>query len=172
MGALLVIGYAGTVYELVAIRAYPFLAPNIIFVPQIALHPDLDAELASAYSWAGSHLPRDAILQHNPVAAPRVLDFGLYGRNRVAVADSEATLYGASKAEVGARLAAIGPIFTTPLAAAQVRARAATQGIDVLVVSAADPIWSDGRGWVWSAPAVFASPRVRLIATRDLEPER
>jgi hypothetical protein len=90
----------------------------------------------------------------------------------VAVADSEATLYGASKMEVSARLADIGPIFTTPLPAAQVRERAAAQGIDVLVVSSADPAWSDGRGWVWSTPAVFASPRVRLIATRDLGPER
>jgi hypothetical protein len=171
MGALLVIGYVGNLYEFVSIRAYPILAPNIVLGPRIAIHPELDAELASAYGWADSHVPRNAILQHNPVAAPRVLDFGLYGRNRVAVADSEATLYGASKAEVDARLAAIGPIFTRPLAAAQVRARAAAEGIDVLVVSSADPIWSDRRGWVWSAPVLFASPHVRLIATRALDPE-
>jgi hypothetical protein len=172
MGALLMIGYAGTAYQLVSIRAYPLLAPNTVLVPQIALHPELDAELASAYGWANSNLPRDAVLQHNPVAAPRVLDFGLYGRNRVAVADAEATLYGASKAEVVARLAAIGPIFTTSLAVAQVQARAAAQGIDFLVVSSADPIWSAAGGWVWSAPVLFASPRVRLIAIRDLGPER
>jgi hypothetical protein len=172
MGALLMIGYAGTVYELIIIRAYPFLAPNVVFVPKIALHPELDAELASAYGWANRNVPRDAVLQHNPVAAPRVLDFGLYGRNRVAVADSEATLYGASKAEVDARLAAIGPIFTTPLAVAQVQARAAAGGIDVLVVSSADPIWSDASDWVWSTPVLFASPHVRLIATRNLAPER
>jgi len=172
MGALLLIGYAGTAYELFSMRAYPFLAPNVILIPENALHPELDAELASAYGWANTHVPRSAVLQHNPVAAPRVLDFGLYGRNRVAVADKDATLYGASKVEVDARLAAIGPIFTAPLTAAQVRARAAAAGIDVLVVSAADPTWPDAHGWVWSAPVVFASPHVRLIATRDLAPER
>lgn len=171
MGVLLVIGYAGNAYGLVSSRAYPFLAPNVVLTPDIALHPELDAELASAYGWANSHVARNAVLQHNPVAAPRVLDFGLYGRNRVAVADSEATLYGASKAEVDARIAAIGPIFTAPLTAAQVRARAAAAGIDVLVVSSADPVWSDAQGWVWSAPVLFASPHVRLIATRDLGPE-
>ena len=102
-----------------------------------------------------------------------VLDFGLYGRNRVAVADSEAALYGASKSKVDARLTGMAPIFTAPLAAAQVRARAAAEGIDVLVVSSADPIWSDVHGWVWSAPVLFASPHVpELIATRDLGPER
>jgi len=172
MGALLLIGYAGNAYELASMRAYPFLAPNVTLVPETVLHPELDAELTSAYGWANSHVPRSAILQHNPVAAPRVLDFGLYGRNRVAVADSEAALYGASKSEVDARLAAIAPIFTAPSAAAQVRARAAAEGIDVLVVSSADPIWSDVHGWVWSAPVLFASPHVRLIATRDLGPER
>ncbi len=171
MGALLLIGYAGSAYELFSMRAYPFLAPNVILIPENALHPELDAELASAYRWANTHVPRSAVLQHNPVAAPRVLDFGLYGRNRVAVADKDATLYGASKPEVDARLAAIGPIFMAPLTAAQVRARAATEGIDVLVVSAADPVWSDAHGWVWTAPVLFASPHVRLIATRDLGQE-
>ncbi len=168
MGVLLLIGYAGNAYELFSTRAYPFLAPNVVLVPQNALHPELDAELASAYRWANTHVPRSAILQHNPVAAARVLDFGLYGRNRVAVADEEAMLYGASKPEVDARLAAIGPIFTAPLTAAQAQARAAAYGIAVLVVAAADPVWSDAHGWVWTAPVLFASPHVRLIATRDL----
>lgn len=170
MGILLMIGYAGNVYESVSVRAYPFLVPNVIYIPHVALNPEVDDALASAYSWADSHVPRVDILQHNPVSDRRVLDFGLYGRNRVAVADSEATLYGASKAEVDARLAAIAPIFTTKLTAAAVRNRALAYGIDVLVVSSADPAWSDQRDWVWSTPALFASPHVRLIATRDLAP--
>jgi hypothetical protein len=172
MGALLLIGYAGNIYQLVMVRAYPLLAPNLIFVPSVVSNPEVDDELASAYGWVNAHVPRDAVLQHNPVSNLRVLDFGLYGRNRVAVADSEARLYGASQAEVDTRLAAIGSIFTTPLAAAEVRSRALAQGVDVLVVSSIDPVWSDRRDWVWSAPALFASPHVRLIATRDLAPER
>jgi hypothetical protein len=171
MGALLLIGYAGIVYQLVMVRAYPFFA-SVLFVPFFVIDPVVDSELASAYGWANAHIPRNAILQHNPVSDERVLDFGLYGRNRVAVADSYANLYGASKTEVDARLAAIAPIFTTQLPAPEVRTRALAQGIDVLVVSAADPVWSDQRDWVWSTPALFASPRVRLIATRDLAGER
>ena len=172
MGALLVIGYAGNAYELVSVRAYPLLAPNVVFVPHVVLDPELDNAEASAYGWANANVPRDAVLQHNPVSDQRVLNFALYGRNRVAVADSEATLYGASRAEVDARLAAIGPIFTAPLSAAEVRARASAYAIDVLVVSSIDPVWSDRRDWVWSTPALFASPHVRLIATRDLASER
>ena len=170
MGILLVIGYAGSIYALIGARVYPFLAPNVAFVPEIALNPEVDDELASAYTWANTHVARDAILQHDPVSDKRVVDFGLYGRNRVAVADSEAVLYGAARADVSARLAAIGPIFTRRLSAAEVRSRAFDYGIDVLVVSSADPVWSDRRDWVWSTPVLFASPRVRLIATRDLDP--
>ncbi len=170
MGIVLVIGYADTAYALIGARIYPFLAPNVAFAPPVAQNPEVDDELASAYSWANTHVARDAILQHNPVSDKRVVDFGLYGRNRVAVADSEATLYGAASADVSARLATIGPIFTTELSAAEVRSRAFAYGIDVLVVSSADPVWSDRRDWLWSTPVLFSSPRVRLIATRALKP--
>jgi hypothetical protein len=170
MGIVLVIGYADTCYALISARIYPFLAPDVVLVPPVAQNPDVDDALAAAYTWANTHVSRDAVFQHNPVSDRRVVDFGLYGRNRVAVADRDATLYGASSADVSARVAAIGPIFTTPLSAAEVRSRAFAYGIDVLVVSSADPVWADHRDWVWSRPVLFSSPRVRLIATRALEP--
>ena len=90
MGIVLVIGYADTAYALIGARVYPFLAPNVAFVPPVAQNPEVDDGLAAAYTWANAHVARDAILWHNPVSDKRVVDFGLYGRNRVAVADSEA----------------------------------------------------------------------------------
>jgi hypothetical protein len=172
VGALLMIGYAGNAYQLVAVRAYPLLVPNPMLAPDRRWgNPDIDDEIASAYQWANTHVSRDAVLQHNPVSDARVLAFGLYGRNRTAVADKVAMMYGAPRTEVAARLAALGPIFTASESAAEARARAVANGIDVLVVSSTDPVWSDRTGWVWSSPALFASPHVRLIATRDLSPE-
>jgi hypothetical protein len=112
------------------------------------------------------------VLQHNPVGDLRVLAFGLYGRNRTAVADRVATIYGAPRTEVAARLEAIAPIFTAAHSEAEARARAVANGIDVLVVSSSDPMWSDRDCWIWSSPVLFALPHVRLIATRDLSPER
>jgi len=169
VGALLMIGYAGIAYELVAVRAYPLLVPNLLLVGWG--NPDIDDEIASAYGWANIHVSRDAVLQHNPVGDRRVLAFGLYGRNRTGVADKVATIYGAPWTEVDARIAALAPIFTAAQPAAEVRARAIANGIDVLVVSSTDPVWSDRDGWVWSSPVLFALPHVRLIATRDLAPE-
>ena len=95
MGIVLVIGYADTCYALISARIYPFLAPDVVIVP-----PSLRTR-TSTTNWrlptprANTHVSRDAILQHNPVSDKRVVDFGLYGRNRV-VADRDATLYGAS----------------------------------------------------------------------------
>src|SRR5262249_26624501 len=127
--------------------------------------------IESAYRWANVHVSRDAVLQHNPIGDRRALAFGLYGRNRTAVADRFAMIYGAPPSEVDARLAAIAPIFTESQTAAAAPAPAAANGIDVLVLSSTDPVWSDRNGWVWSSPVLFALPHVRLIATRDLAPE-
>jgi hypothetical protein len=168
VGALLMIGYAGNAYELLAVRAYPLLTPN---AGVAGVNPDIDGELASAYGWANLHVSRDAVLQHNPVGDHRALAFGLYGRNRTAVADATAMIYGAPRTEVDARLATLAPIFTASQSAAEARARAAAHGIDVLVVSSTDPVWSDRDCWVWSSPVLFGSPHVRLIATRDLASE-
>jgi len=172
VGALLMIGYAGNAYELVAVRAYPLLVPNPMVAPdRVWGHPDIDDEIASAYQWANIHVSRDAVLQQNPVGDARVLAFGLYGRNRTAVADKVAMIYGTPRSEVDARLAALAPIFTASQSAAEVRARAAANGIDVLVMSSSDPVWSDRDCWIWSSPVLFALPHVRLIATRDLSSE-
>jgi hypothetical protein len=172
-GAVLMIGYAGNFYELVAVRAYPLLVPNpMLAASRNWVNPDIDDEIASAYRWANDHVPRDAVLQHNPVGHARVLAFGLYGRNRTAVADVGAMIFGAPPSEVDARLDALGPIFTASQSAAEARARALANGVDVLVVASSDPVWSDRDCWVWSSPALFALPHVRLIATRDLSPER
>ena len=172
VGAVLMIGYGGNAYELVAVRAYWLLVPNPLLRPDLGWgNPDIDVEIASAYRWANSHVSRDAVLQHNPVGDARALAFGLYGRNRTAVADKVAMIYGATRTEVEARLAALAPIFTASESAAEARARALANGIDVLVISSSDPVWSDRNGWVWSSPVLFALPHVRLIATRDLSPE-
>lgn len=168
MGVLLVLGLLSNTYELVAARAYPLAAPRSIFRLAGSVTAETDHDLRIAYDWANAHVPREAVLQHDPVRDRRVYDFGLYSLNRVAVADREAELFGASKAEVERRLAAIGPIFSSPLPAETVQAIARDNMIDVLVVTADDTVWSSANTWVQTAKALLALPRVRLIAVRDL----
>ena len=97
--------------------------------------PRTDLALRQAYTWANANLPPRAPLQHNPAATPRVLDFGLYGRNPVMVADYEAGLFGATTKEVRGRAFFFGQIFA--------RARPlADAGAVHLVVTDRDPLWA------------------------------
>ncbi|WP_342110355.1 hypothetical protein [Methylobacterium sp. SI9] len=166
LGALLILGYASTLYGFVGMRAYP-AADH----PQFAIlnrRPDIDRSLRAAYAWAGTHLPRNLVLQAAPVTR-RVFDFGLYGLQPVAVADREARLFGAGPEAVAARLAVVTPIFDSTLRAAEVRRRATEAGIGALVVTAADKPWGEPESWIWRTRAAYADPRVRILRVEDLD---
>jgi hypothetical protein len=170
--ATVILGYVGNLYSLFSIRASPFLGAEGVIFADYQQHPEIDFQLRRAYAWLDSHEPSSAVVQHNPVSGKRIFDFGLYGRNRVAVADSDANLFGASRLDVRERIDDLAPIFAMSLPLAQVKARADAERIDILVVSAADPVWDDRSSWVWSTPAIYASDSVRLIAVRDIGEDR
>ncbi|MEE7503585.1 hypothetical protein [Methylobacterium mesophilicum] len=165
LGPLLALGYATTLYGFVGMRAYP--ASDRPAFARLAGHPDIDRSLRAAYTWAGTHLPRDLVMQQSPVPR-RVFDFGLYGLQPTGVADAEARLFGAPPEAVAARLADVAPIFRDILDGAAVRRRAAAAGIGALVITAQDAPWSSPDSWVWRSPAVYADPRVRILRVEDL----
>ncbi len=166
LGALLLLGYATTLYGFAGMRAYPAAGhPGFAFLNG---RPDIDRALRAAYAWAGTHLPRDLVLQASPIPA-RVFDFGLYGGQPVAVADHEARLFGAAPEAVAARLAAVSPIFGATLTGAEVRRRAAEAGIGALVVTAADAAWNAPDSWIRRTRPAFAAPSVRILRVEDID---
>jgi hypothetical protein len=171
IGVLALLGYLGNLYNLASIRAHPLLGPELALFDPMFDRPALDHQLRRAYSWANAQLPADAVVQHNPAIARHIYDFGLYGRNRVAVADADAVVYGAAKADVDARLAIIGSIFTALLDPDAVRTRATGESIDVFVVSDADPVWADRTSWVWTTKPIYADSRVRLLHVANIGQE-
>ena len=166
LAPLLLLGYATTLYGFVGMRAYPaFGRPAFAFLNG---RPDIDRALRAAYAWAGTHLPPDLVLQASPLPR-RVFDFGLYGRQPVAVADAEARLFGAPPDAVAGRLAVVGPIFGAGLNAASVRRRAVEAGIGALIVTAQDAAWNSPDSWVWQSRVAYASPNVRILRVEDLD---
>ncbi|SEG24333.1 hypothetical protein SAMN04488144_11210 [Methylobacterium sp. 190mf] len=165
LAALLILGYATTLYGFVGMRAYP--ASDRPAFARLAGRPDIDRALRAAYAWAGTHLPRDLVLQQSPVPH-RVFDFGLYGLQPTGVADAEARLFGAPPDAVASRLADVAPVFRDRLDGAEVRRRAEAAGIGALVVTAQDAPWSSPDSWVWRSPAVYADPLVRILRVQDL----
>ena len=166
LAALLLAGYGTSLYGLIEARAYPTSGSRSVAF--LNTRADIDRELRGAYRWAGAHLPADLVLQQDPTAR-RVFDFGLYGRQQVAVADQDAKLFGAPEADVAARLTAVGPIFRETLSAPELRRRAAEAGIGALVVTAQDAAWADPGSWVWRAKAAYAGPLVRIVRVEDLD---
>jgi hypothetical protein len=57
-----------------------------------------------------------------------------------------------------------GPISGGALSASQARDQCARLGVDDLVATRWDAVWSDPRGWVWTLPAVADAGEVRVLA--------
>ena len=168
--AFMAVGWMTVLYTAISMRAYPFITVNHS-ARFIAGDPATERGLRVAYGWVTANLSQAAVLQQNPIPR-RAFAFGVYGRNPVGVADAFGSLYGADPQAVSARINALGPIFETDLPASEVRRRAAAAGIDDLVVTAADPVWSQPDAFVWREKPIFASPRVRIIPVVTLDATR
>jgi hypothetical protein len=163
---LLLIGYLTTAYALFGLRFYSVLKTPCS-IRCSAADPAIHRELRDAYAWLGRHTPPSEVVQQRP-GPYRVFDFGLYGRNRVGVADSQATLFGASGTAVKGRIAVLSPIFTTPMPATEAAVRARSQGVDILIAKATDPAWAARGSWVWATAPIYSGPMVRVITVRSL----
>jgi hypothetical protein len=167
LAATLLVGYVTTAYLLFSVRAYEVLPlkPKLRY---IASGGETERSLREAYGWANRNLPKHAVLQHDP-ARPRSFAFGLYSRHQVSLSDGFASLYGADTDAVETRMRALIPMFQTILPTAEIRATAAANGIDDLVVTIDDPIWAQPGSFVWRATPVYASDRVRIIPVAALK---
>jgi hypothetical protein len=164
---LILLGYITTLYGLFGLRFYGVLTTPCS-IRCSAADPAIHRQLRDAYGWLGRHTAPSVVVQQRP-GPYRTFDFGLYGRNRVGVADNQATIFGVSKSAVKTRIAALSPIFTTPMPAAEAGARARSQGVDILIAKATDPAWAARTSWVWAAPPIYVAPMVRVVTVRDLE---
>jgi len=161
----LVLGYAGVVYDLVALRAFHPL--GLRGEPGMLRNSQIDRELRGAYAWLTANTDRHLVVQHNP-DAERALGYGLYGRARVGVSDRHnARLFGAPGADVAQRLAQVIPVFAIPMPAAEARRRLTRNRVDTVVVTASDPVWRDQTSWVWTVPALYATAHVRVLSVRE-----
>lgn len=162
--AALALGMIAVVWDLTGIR----LIRPYYFLTFVNQDPALDYDLRGTYAWIDRNVPRGTIVQHNPSAQPRALDFGLYNDRRVAVADSEARLFGADQRAVEARLGLLRPIFRQAMPPAELVRRASAAGAGGLLLTGADPLWRAAggppRGWHCD----YRSPHscVMLLGTR------
>lgn len=140
--AAIALGLSATAYDLIGLRFIrtPYFTTAMSYINR---HPENDDALRHAYTALDRTIPHDAIVQHNPGSAERVFDFGLYGHNRVAVADEQAQLFGADKALIDARIARLMPLFTHTIPFVDVRRIARENSVDYLLITSLDPVWKN-----------------------------
>ncbi|WP_374526221.1 hypothetical protein [Sphingopyxis sp.] len=160
--AALIIGVAGNAWDIAGLRA-KFPDPGATMPDPVNRHPEGDMAQRRAYDWANAHLPHRAILQHNPAQLYRIFDFGLYSRNRVALADGAANLFGVSAAMAQVRLDAIRPVFERPLAPSQISRIARANHIDYLIFVDVDPVWQRAGGPPPALSCLYRNARACIV---------
>ena len=96
-----------------------------------------------------------------------VKDLGL--RSKKALEEGNAILFGPSPGAVRQRLDDMIPVFARAQPSGDVRRVLSRNGVDAVLVTAADPVWQASAGWVFATPAVYATDRIRVLNVNDLK---
>lgn len=151
---LLVVGLAGTGFQILMLRVYVPLhvsakMPGFVGLPEAAF------AARSAFESASPKIPDKATVQSNlidPQSYFYVADM-LYS-DRAMVADAAVdcgSVFGGDPAACGTIQHAVREIFSRPaISAAEAVARCRAVGVDFLAVGSKDPAWDDKAGWVWT----------------------
>jgi hypothetical protein len=166
----LVLGVIGTLYQALMMR---------FLVPLVAVHdPETgnlshDAYISSiGYAELDVSVPRDAIVQFNPVARKSPL----WGSVDLVGIDHQTAIIGDQQgcgSELGGdpsgcpvMAAAIDPLFNGPATVTQARTTCRQYGIQYLVARIYDPAWNDKNGWVWTLSPVVSDEEFRALDCR------
>ncbi len=166
---LLMLGLAANIWDIVGLRVIrePYVRARGL---AINTAPATDLAERQAYEWAADHLDGNAIVQHNAGIRHRIFNFGLYGHNRPAVADTEANLFGAPRQDVTKRLNALQPIFDRPLPMPDLLARARQQDVDFLLFSDLDPVWKMQGSLPFDQVCAYRNNHVCILPTKVSTP--
>ena len=168
---LLILGAAGTVYDVAILRLYPLLADRgtVATVPWMAPDRQLGKRnyaAREAYEWAARSTAPAAIVQFNPHVAVQDTSAFLYSnRPMLAGADDCDTGFGGDPALCPALISQLDQIHPRAggTAAQSIDGVCGALPIDILVAKDTDPAWADRRSWVWTEKPVFANAYVRMF---------
>jgi hypothetical protein len=172
--ALLVLGAAGTVYDLGILRLYPILADAGLVAKVGWMAPDrqLGARNYSArqaYEWIAHATPPGAVIQFDPHVSLQDTSAMLYASRQIAAADPSCfAVFGGDPSlcpPLVARLAPLYPAAGEP-AAAGMDAACQSLPVDILIAKDTDAVWADPHSWVWTGRPIFANRFYRAFRCR------
>jgi hypothetical protein len=167
----IVLGAAGSVYDLAINRFFAVLSDDGIIPPFYWMSPDRQfgqRTYASryAYEWARMVTPAGAAIQFNPNVVSQDTPAMLYSDRRFVAADLTCgTAFGGDP-----KLCA--PVVSRLLDFYSVQAKPDSQSIadvcrnipaDLMIAKDADPVWASRGSWVWTEKPIFANRYIRLF---------
>jgi hypothetical protein len=173
--AMLILGVLGTVYQVIDLRVYTLLYDwGTIAKPANWLAEDRQLgrrtfALRSVYQALTESLPRNAVVQYNPLT-PAYIPHLLYSGHDAAIGlPGCAAGFGGDPATCGRRVDTIIPLFThpSPQEASRLDEICREFGISILLVTDSDPAWTEPESWVWKRTPYLANQFVRAFRFAD-----
>lgn len=171
MQAMLWAGTAGTVYQAVQLRLYLPAEEMLGRVDKSGL-ADRAMALRRGFDEMDRRVPKDAVVQFN-IAQPS--EFFRYAQILHATRQMGSAIPGCGAAFGGEpsrcndveqavkRLFFLDNASNSALSATVASAECGKLGVDYLLATRWDVVWSDTKGWVWRLPAIVDTGGVRIV---------
>jgi len=174
LAILLVLGVAGSAYEIGINRLYAPLADRGIVPLFWWLAPDRHAGERNyanreAGEWVTAATPPTGIVQYNPHVAAQNTSAMLYAERPAIAADETCgSTFGGDPKVCGSVVAILSRAFPAEggSAAHDLDGVCRALPIDFIAASDTDPAWSDRQSWVWTQTPAFANSYVRIFRCR------
>jgi hypothetical protein len=167
---MVVLGLAGTAYEVLMQRAYPVLIDSGRVATLEFLGPDRQVgkrtyAMRQVYERLQSVLPRSAVVQHNPDPDFNDLPSELYSERQVAATNKTCDVpFGGTPGACAKVVDRVSPIFDPRTSREETQGACQALGISVLVFRDTDAAWKMPGHWMRSASALAANDYARAIA--------
>lgn len=170
---LLLIGVAGTMYQLALLRFSAILSdvspfPSYFFTDhKMGLRTMGNREV---YDSLKAQLPANAVVEFNSESDIDYFEFGLFSsRPAFAVGKTCGTEFGGDMDLCKQVFPQVSDIFRLPsLSEQDVSAMCQKFGISALVVNSIDPVWSFPDSWIWKAQPVAANEFARAYVIKSV----
>ena len=169
MALSLILGLAGTVYELFKVRFYTLLIDTTSsavagnWVSGDRHMGERTYAMREIYEHLKAVTPPNAIFQHNPDGEPQDSFYGMYADRQVAAETLGCNVvFGGDLALCPDRIIGINRIFSDP--AAPVDDICSKLSVSVVVVRDTDKVWTERTGWVWTRKPLVANSYGRAFA--------
>lgn len=171
--AMLWIGVAGTVYQVIGLRLY-LPVEDALHRPRANALGEYSMALRRAFDDANSRIPSSAVLQFATQHPSPYFNFAelMEARRPIGTAFPQCDApFGGELSRCAAVESGAASLFavsaeTHALSAASASAICSQLGIDDLVATRWDAVWYDPSGWVWGLPSVTDTGQVRIVRCR------